>query len=196
MGADPKSLKRTRGGRERLLAAAADLFGAHSLAGTSLQMIADRLGVSKPAIYHHFRSRDEIVATLMQPVVDDARTALDRIDLCDTPEERSRAAREFYIDFVITHRQVINMVFFDRASLPGDLPSVVDSLVDRLAKEFADGETGRPEATAVVYGAAAVTAHTPDRSDDALRDDLERILDLLRGRGTASRRPTTAQTAS
>ncbi|MCK5753751.1 MAG: helix-turn-helix transcriptional regulator, partial [Mycobacterium sp.] len=39
--------------RDRLTAAAVELFTRHSFAGTSLQMIADELGFTKAAIYHH-----------------------------------------------------------------------------------------------------------------------------------------------
>ena len=53
--------------RDRLLAAAAELIREHGYAGTSLQMIADRLGFRKGAIYHHFRTRDEILAVFRVP---------------------------------------------------------------------------------------------------------------------------------
>lgn len=48
----------TRGfARERVLDAALDLFAAHGVSGTSLQMIADRPGVTKAAVYYQFHSR-------------------------------------------------------------------------------------------------------------------------------------------
>lgn len=170
---DPKALKRTRGGRERLLRAAAELFGAHGLSATSLQMIADRLGVSKPAIYHHFSSRDEIVVTLMQPVVADTSQALEHLASLP-PDQRPAATARFYTDFVVTHRRVIHMVFFDRAALPGDLPGTIDELSDAVAAGLAG--TDDPDAvaagTVLVYGCAALAARHPDLDDETLRHTL------------------------
>lgn len=176
---DPRSRKRTRGGRDRVLAAAADLFESRTLAGTSLQMIADRLGVSKPAIYHHFRSREDIVTTLMEPVITDTQAALARLAPMSADERRDEA-RRFYADFVITHRRVINMVFFDRGALPDEINATVDELVDGVAGALA----GSDDAAAVdigmvlVYGTAAlVTRHTTS-DDDTLRAAVTGVLDV------------------
>jgi AcrR family transcriptional regulator len=40
---------------------ALDLFGQHGVSGTSLQMIADALGVTKAAVYHQFHTKEAIV---------------------------------------------------------------------------------------------------------------------------------------
>lgn len=45
----------------RVIAAALELFARHGVGGTSLQMIADRIGVTKAAVYHQFHTKDEIV---------------------------------------------------------------------------------------------------------------------------------------
>ena len=47
--------------RQRLIDVAVDLFTRYSFAGTSLQMIADELGFTKAAIYHHFRTREQLL---------------------------------------------------------------------------------------------------------------------------------------
>ncbi len=175
---DPRALKRTRGGRERLLTAAAELFGIHSLAGTSLQMIADRLGVSKPAIYHHFRSRDDIVTTLMEPALSDAGAALQRINRLSV-SDRSKAARAFYQDFLVTHRQVIQMVFFDRPALPDPLATTVDTLVDNLAQALSGPDDELDSATVIIYGAAALVTRRNALSDDELRTVIAGTLGSL-----------------
>src|SRR5256885_948352 len=45
----------------RIIAAARDLFARHGVGGTSLQMIADEIGVTKAAVYHQYKTKDEIV---------------------------------------------------------------------------------------------------------------------------------------
>ncbi|QHC60747.1 TetR family transcriptional regulator [Rathayibacter sp. VKM Ac-2760] len=53
--------------RARLLQTALRLFGERGVNGTSLQNIADELGVTKAAVYHQFASKDEIVLAVVQP---------------------------------------------------------------------------------------------------------------------------------
>lgn len=55
--------------RRRLIDVAVELFRRHSIAGTSLQMISDELGLTKSAIYHHFRTRDELLEAVLDPVI-------------------------------------------------------------------------------------------------------------------------------
>ena len=45
----------------RTAGVALDLFAEHGVSGTSLQMIADALGVTKAAVYHQFRTKEAIV---------------------------------------------------------------------------------------------------------------------------------------
>jgi AcrR family transcriptional regulator len=53
--------------RERILAVANELFIDQGYEGTSLREIADRLDITKAALYYHFRSKDEILETLLSP---------------------------------------------------------------------------------------------------------------------------------
>lgn len=174
---NPRALKRTRGGRERLLTAAAELFNANGLAATSLQMIADRLGVTKAALYYHFQSRDDIVRSLMKPVIDEADAAVrgfEEIALSDRPT----AARAFYSDFVVSHRKVIHMVFFDQKAMPDHLSDQVEVLADAVAHGLAGSD--QPEAvaggTTLVYGVAALVARNEDLDGEHLRSLVNAVL--------------------
>ena len=53
--------------RERILTVANELFTEQGYEGTSLREISDRLGITKAALYYHFRSKDEILTTLLNP---------------------------------------------------------------------------------------------------------------------------------
>jgi AcrR family transcriptional regulator len=55
--------------RTRLLDTALELFAVHGVEGTSLQMIADALGVTKAAVYYHFKTKDEITEAVAEPVL-------------------------------------------------------------------------------------------------------------------------------
>ena len=54
----------TKDTRERILDVALDLFIEQGFDGTSLRQIAERLGVTKAALYYHFESKDDILLAL------------------------------------------------------------------------------------------------------------------------------------
>ncbi|GGK17425.1 TetR family transcriptional regulator [Pilimelia terevasa] len=57
--------ERTGDTRTRIRDVALDLFAAQGYEQTSLREIAERLGVTKAALYYHFRSKDEIVDSVL-----------------------------------------------------------------------------------------------------------------------------------
>src|SRR5437764_10989471 len=52
--------------RARIQDVALELFTEHGYEKTSLRGIAGRLGVTKAALYYHFKSKEEIVQTLIE----------------------------------------------------------------------------------------------------------------------------------
>jgi AcrR family transcriptional regulator len=50
----------------RVLDVAFNLVAQHGVSGTSLQMIADTIGVTKAAVYRQFKSKDDIVIALTE----------------------------------------------------------------------------------------------------------------------------------
>ncbi|NIH87157.1 TetR/AcrR family transcriptional regulator [Amycolatopsis granulosa] len=61
--------------RERIQQVALDLFVEHGYEKTSLREIAEHLGVTKAALYYHFRTKEDIVHSL----IEDIGTAVDEI---------------------------------------------------------------------------------------------------------------------
>jgi AcrR family transcriptional regulator len=69
--------------RERILDVALDLFTEQGFDGTSIREIAGRLRITKPAIYHHFDSKEEILLALHMRTHEFSKTAL--AGLADQP---------------------------------------------------------------------------------------------------------------
>jgi AcrR family transcriptional regulator len=65
--------------RERILDVALDLFTDQGFDGTSMREIAERLHISKPAIYHHFASKEEILMALHLRLHEFGKAALARL---------------------------------------------------------------------------------------------------------------------
>ncbi len=65
--------------RERILDVALDLFTDQGFDGTSMREIAERLHMSKPAIYYHFTSKEEILMALHARLHEFGKSALARL---------------------------------------------------------------------------------------------------------------------
>jgi AcrR family transcriptional regulator len=65
--------------RDRILDVALDLFTDQGFDGTSMREIAERLHMSKPAIYYHFASKEEILVALHMRLHEFGQAALERL---------------------------------------------------------------------------------------------------------------------
>ncbi|HEY0711338.1 MAG TPA: TetR/AcrR family transcriptional regulator [Polyangia bacterium] len=65
--------------RKRARAAAVRLFSRHGFEGTSVQAIADELGVSKQALLYHFASKEGLREAALEEIVGVWRTLLPRL---------------------------------------------------------------------------------------------------------------------
>lgn len=91
--------------RERVLAAALELFSVHGFGGTSLQMIADHLGLTKAAVYYQFQTKEDIAVAVVQPVFDQMAIFVEAAEgIADRPRQLDTAL-EGLVDLVIDHRQ-------------------------------------------------------------------------------------------
>jgi AcrR family transcriptional regulator len=62
--------------RDRILDVALDLFIDQGYDGTSLRQIADRLGITKAALYYHFEAKEDILMALHLRLHEFGKTAL------------------------------------------------------------------------------------------------------------------------
>jgi AcrR family transcriptional regulator len=85
--------------QRRILAATHDLIAEHGVGGTSLQMIAEAVGVTKAAVYHQFKAKDDIVIAVTE--IELARLQ-DALIAAEAQESRPQARK------VLLH-EVINM---------------------------------------------------------------------------------------
>jgi len=72
-------LRGTGSTRERILDVAQELFTQKGFDGTSLREIAEKLGVTKAALYYHFASKDQILMALHMRLHEFGRDALSKM---------------------------------------------------------------------------------------------------------------------
>jgi AcrR family transcriptional regulator len=165
--------------RERVLEAALDLFAQHGVPGTSIQMIADRLGVTKASVYYQFQSKDDIALAVARPLFDDLAHIQRVAEMLPAPDARRDVALSGIIDVAIRHRRVANVVHGDPIMVElinthPDLRWIVDSFTDLLTGENSS-EADLVAMTLLIdgiYGCVA-DARLNGISDDDLRGMLQ-----------------------
>jgi TetR/AcrR family transcriptional regulator len=65
--------------RETILVAACEAFSSLGFAGSTMEEVALRAEITKPTLYGYFRTKDEILLTLMLPVFVDIGTELEAL---------------------------------------------------------------------------------------------------------------------
>ena len=84
--------------REAILAQAAVLFARQGYSGTSMNQVAAACGISKPALYHYVRDKQQLVATIAQEHV--ARLEAVVRDVLRLPLEPEPRLRELIMRFM------------------------------------------------------------------------------------------------
>jgi AcrR family transcriptional regulator len=89
-------------------------FRVSGFIGTSIADLAGALGVSKAAIYYHYRSKDALLHRLIDPL-------LDAIDACiqdhHQPTPTARPLLGDYLAVLLAHRDVVPLITTDVAVL-------------------------------------------------------------------------------
>jgi AcrR family transcriptional regulator len=153
--------------RDEILRTAMDLFMAQGYDATSLRQIADRLGVTKAALYYHFPAKENLAIELTRPWLD-AISALITVDEQDgDPDQPSRQRRliESYVDIVLANHAVLRFLTGDAAAskhpdVGKRARALVYALQDALAGPEADDVDRIRVACAIgaVHGSAVLDA--------------------------------------
>lgn len=101
--------------RTRVIEAALALFAEHGVNGTSLQMIADHMGVSKASVYYQFHSKDDIVLAVIRPVFADLDQLATAIEAEERGPARQEAAITGFVELAVRHRRVTAVFYRDPA---------------------------------------------------------------------------------
>src|SRR5262245_11057445 len=169
----------------RIITAALDLFAEHGVGGTSLQMIADAIGVTKAAVYHQFPTKDEII--LAVAAVDLARLEA-ALEAAEAEPSRARALEvllDQLIGLAVERRRTAStyqgdpvMVRFVAEHAP--FRRVMARLNRLLIRgdESADARV-RAAMISAAIGGAVTHPLVANLDDDALRSKLERLAKRL-----------------
>ena len=100
----------------RILQTAVDLFGEHGIDGTSLQMIADALGVTKGAVYYHYKTKHNIVRAVYADALDEVEAAVSEAEVVESVASRAPALEVLIpriVALAVERRGVFSKIRFD-----------------------------------------------------------------------------------
>ena len=179
----PEPVRRaSRGARERVLDAALELFGEHGVSGTSLQMIADRIGVSKAAVYHQFHTKDEIVLGVIAPAMESLHTSIEVAERQPTPAARREAMLTALVDLAVGNRRIAAILRADPAAAELARSHPALDVGDRIRALFVgpNPDARSDVAGAMVGGALMMIGAAPELEKYDDEELTEQLLDLAR----------------
>jgi AcrR family transcriptional regulator len=177
--------------RERILEEAVKLFYERGFTGTTLDDIAAELGVTKPFIYTHFRSKTDLLAAICSPTIELSLDAVARAAKGPgSPRDRLYRAIVDFTEVVLSRQANIAIYFREEKNLSPDALQQINVLrkkFDRvlsklLAEGVASGEFDVKDVSlsALAIGGMISWAYTWHRPEGrlALDDMCERMADL------------------
>jgi AcrR family transcriptional regulator len=174
--------------RARILSAAADLFYENGYENTTLDAVAERLGVSKPFIYAHFDSKSELLATVCSRGITSSLEAMDSVlSMAASPTLRLETFGKRFVTAVLTAQ--IYIAIFTREEknlLPADFERINDMRRDfdrkltALLREGVDAgefKISDPHVAALAIGGMVSWAYVWYRANRRL--SIEQVADEL-----------------
>ena len=168
--------------RAQIRAAAARLFAARGFHGVSIEDIGVSCGISGPAVYRHFPSKDALLADLLVGISEHLLAGGRReAAQAQDPDDALRRLIAFHLDFSLGNPDLIRVQDRDLANL-GDqgrrVRRLQRSYVDVWTRVLLEAVPGLPEPSArarahAVFGLLNSTPHSAAGRD---RDEMRALL--------------------
>jgi AcrR family transcriptional regulator len=141
--------------RARVLQAALELFAERGFAATSTRELSERLGFTKAALYYYFRTKDDLLAALIEPGLEQLTNLITQ-----TPVRASAAARRdvlaAYIDLNTSHVDLLRVLTQDPSVARRPASVTHAALEERMLQLLAGHEA--PDLTEQIRARAALAA--------------------------------------
>ena len=112
--------RRRRSRKEEILAIAVELFATRGYHGVSMDDIGAAAGVTGPALYHHFKGKEAMLAAALNPVSEQL-LAGGRARVVDHASDAAAALTalvDFHVDFALNNPAVIALHLHELDRLP------------------------------------------------------------------------------
>jgi len=114
---------------EKILRTAMHLFHERGFGGVGVDLIGERAGVSGPAIYRYFSSKDEILVTLLDEAID--RVLMSTGGQFDDPREELEHLLRGHVQRALDERELMSVWTRERNSIPASYRSRLRARINR-----------------------------------------------------------------
>jgi AcrR family transcriptional regulator len=169
--------------RRQILETAQRLFGDLGYDATSLQMIADEMGLTKAAVYYHFPAKSDLLHAALLPGIRRLEALIDEAGAIRGRRARTEHLVNGFVDFLVQSRHYTVMASTEPAAKRNKLGKESTELRRRaLVLLFGDTPSGAERlAFNTVYCISDTLADLVDLTDEELREALQStVLRLLR----------------
>jgi AcrR family transcriptional regulator len=139
--------------RQRILDVAQDLFARQGYTGTTIADIARPLGITTAALYYHFKSKADILESLLAEPLAAYTRLIERATEQRLPADALLSA---YIDFIAETRELIPVIAADpaaRAMVDERLPRTPQETTETIVSALTGPHPGR---SALIHAHAAL----------------------------------------
>jgi AcrR family transcriptional regulator len=103
---------------DRIVEVSTALFSERGVEQTSMRMIADRLGVTKAAIYYHFDSKDSLHHHIHLQLIDAVLARIEEVaSSTETPDTKVRDAVAVMLEWIAEHRDEFTILLREGSML-------------------------------------------------------------------------------
>ncbi len=125
--------------RQRYLREAARLFSERGFHAVSIDAVGAAVGVSGPALYRHFSSKEDVLAQILLDASESLLHGMEEIlHANSTGEGTLTRLVDFHLDFALSSREVIRLQDRELATLPPER----NREVRRLQRRYIDSWAG------------------------------------------------------
>jgi len=143
---------------EGILDQAAALFARRGFAKTSVQDVADAVGLSKAGLLHHFPSKEALREAVLAQAADLGQQVVEQVEHLPVGAARDHRAVEALVDFALAHPGVVALLLAPLTQGSDDCAAPEGAGAAALRAFGVDPATADPERVVRVIGALAALA--------------------------------------
>jgi len=184
--------------RQHILDGALPVFSEHGFHDTSMNEIAEAVGVTKPVIYQHFGSKRELFSSVIDTVGNDmVETVKTATRAASDGKAQTQRGFQAYFHWVDTHHDGFRLLFGGAARHDDEFSSQIRQITSSIASAVAsmimadvDNENQALIAHAVVGFAEGASRRLIDNNLEFDPDAIATVLSALAWAGLRALTPT------
>jgi len=169
--------------REQILESAVELFQRNGYHATGMDEIGATAGITGPAIYRHFKNKEDILETLLMEMSEQTLAAAQALVLeAATPAQALRSLVEFSADALLENPPLAYVAQYERRTLPPKSRAALDKVERQYFEAWLKPlcevrpDLSEAEARVIVHAAVGMATAATTYKADIDRETAHRLV--------------------